>query len=273
MNCCGRPLSRRAFLSAAAAAAAEVALVAGGAHRAFAQPRVPVNTIPPLSPRQQMTALMPPLPKFIRSGPASKARVAITVDDMFTAANADDVANLLDVAKAKGVNLSFFPTGGALQTHLDAGKGDVWKRVVEEGHEIGNHTYSHANLTKLSDAQVRDELSRTRDVLTKILGTTQYKMRMMRPPGGAGGYADGGDTRIQKINAEFGYSMCMWTIDSNNTAGNQSLADKMVASAQNGSIGLFHFATFAEQYFAPMLDRLRADRKLEPTNITGLFGS
>jgi peptidoglycan/xylan/chitin deacetylase (PgdA/CDA1 family) len=273
MNCCGRPLSRRAFLSVAAAAAAEVALVASGAHRAAAQPRVPVNTIPPLSPRTQMTSLMPPLPKFIRSGPATQPRVAITVDDLFTAANADDLAALLDVAKAKSVKLSFFPTGAALQTHLDAGKGDVWKRVVDEGHEIGNHTYTHSNLTRLSDAQVRDELARTRDALAKVLGDRQYKMRMMRPPGGAGGYTDGGDSRIQKINGEFGYSMAMWTIDSNGTAGNQSLADKMVNTAQNGSIGLFHFATFAEPNFAPMLDRLRNDRKLEPTNITGLFGS
>jgi hypothetical protein len=98
-------------------------------------------------------------------------------------------------------------------------------------------------------------------------------MRMMRPPGGAGGYVDGGDTRIQKINAESGYSMAMWSIDSNYTAGNASLANKVVSTAQNGSIALFHFATFAEENFAPMLDRLRSERKLEPTNITGLFGS
>lgn len=277
MNCCGRPLSRRAFLSVAAAAAAEIALVASGAQpavaRGGAQPRVPVGTIPPLSPREQLTPLLPPLPRFIRSGPKTEPRVAITVDDMFTAANADDVARLLDVAKAKSVKLTFFPTGGALQTHLDSGKADVWKRVVDEGHEIGNHTYSHTNLMKLTDAQVRDELARTRDVLAKVLGATSYKMRMMRPPGGAGGYTDGGDSRIQKINAEFGYSMAMWTIDSNGTAGNESLADKVVSIAQNGSVGLFHFATFAEPNFAPMLDRLRNERKLEPTNITGLFGS
>lgn len=277
MNCCGRPLSRRAFLSAAAAAAAEAVLLTSGASRAFAsgktQPRVPVDTVPPLSPRGEMTSLVPPLPKFIRSGPNTQPRVAITVDDLFTPANADDMAALLDVAKARGIKLSFFPTGGALQTHLDSGKADVWKRVVAEGHEIGNHTWSHANLTRLTDAQVRDELGRTRDVLAKVLGDVPYKMRMMRPPGGAGGYADGGDPRIQRINAEFGYSMAMWTIDSNNTAGNQSLADKVVSTSQNGSIALFHFATFAEKYFEPMLDRLRNERKLQPTNITGLFGS
>ena len=269
----GRPLSRRAFLATAAATATEAALLVTGARRAFAQPRVPVNTVPPLAPRDEMTSLMPPLPKFIRSGPNTQPRVALTVDDLFTAANADDLNNLLDVAKAKNVKLSFFPTGGGLQVHLGAGKSAAWQRVVLEGHEIGNHTYTHANLTKLTDAQIRDELGRTRDVLAKVLGNVPYKMRMMRPPGGAGGYVDGGDPRIQKINAEFGYAMAMWTIDSNNTAGNKSLADKVVSTAQNGSIALFHFTTFSEVNFAPMIDRLRNERKLEPTNITGLFGS
>jgi peptidoglycan/xylan/chitin deacetylase (PgdA/CDA1 family) len=261
----------------AVAATTEAALLVSGAGRAVARTRrpvgPPVTTVAPLAPRDKLTSLQPPLPKFIRSGPDTQPRVGITVDDLFTSANADDVAALLDVGKAKGVKFTFFPTGAALQTHLDAGKSDVWKRVVEEGHEIGNHTYTHTNLTTQSDAQVRSELSRTRDALSACLGSVPYTMRMMRPPGGAGGYVDGGDTRIQKINAEFGYSMAMWTIDSNYTAGNASLANKVVSTAQNGSIALFHFATFAEENFAPMLDRLRSERKLEPTNITGLFGS
>ena len=247
-------------------------LLATGTGRALAQSRPPVTPIPPLAPRRAHRAPAAAA-EVLPLGAQRRARVAITVDDLFTAANTDDLANLLDVAKQKGIKLSFFPTGGALQTHLNAGKADVWKRVVLEGHEIGNHTYSHLNLTGASDAVVRDELGRTRDTLAKVLGDVPYKMRMMRPPGGAGGYVTGGDARIQRINAEFGYSMAMWTVDSNNTAGNQSLADKMVSTAQNGTIGLFHFQTFAEQYFAPMLDRLRNERKLEPTNITGLFGS
>jgi peptidoglycan/xylan/chitin deacetylase (PgdA/CDA1 family) len=261
----------------ATALAAETALLASGASRAVARTRrpsgPPVTTAAPLVARDALVALQPPLPKFFRSGPTTQPRVAITVDDLFTAANADDLAALLDVGKAKGVKFTFFPTGGALQVHLDAGKADIWKRVVEEGHEIGNHTYTHSNLTTLNDTQVRSELARTRDTLAKCLGSVPYTVRMMRPPGGAGGYVAGGDPRIQKINAEFGYSMAMWTIDSNGTAGNASLANKVVSAAQNGSIGLFHFVTFAEGNFAPMLDRLRSERKLEPTNITGLFGS
>jgi peptidoglycan/xylan/chitin deacetylase (PgdA/CDA1 family) len=266
--------TRRRFLAGSAVVAAEAALVALGAGRALARsPRPPVTTVPQIPARELLTPLLQPLPKFVRSGPDTHPRVGISVDDIFGNDAADSLATLLDVAKAKDVKLSLFPTGGALQGHLDAGKTAVWQRVVQEGHEIGNHTYTHANLTKLTDAQVRDELARTRDVLTKVLGPVPYKMRMMRPPGGAGGYTDGGDARIQKINAEFGYSMVMWTIDSNGTSGNASLADRVVTTAQNGSIALFHFTTFSVGNFAPMFDRLRSQRNLQPTNVTGLFAA
>jgi peptidoglycan/xylan/chitin deacetylase (PgdA/CDA1 family) len=268
-----RDLSRRAFLGAGFAAAAGATVALSGAGAAAARLRPPVTTIAPFVAREQMTTLLPPLPRYIRSGPTTQPRVAITVDDIFGAGAADNLNTLLDVARAKGVRLSIFPTGGALQGHLDAGKQAVWKRVVQEGHEIGNHTYTHANLTTLTDAQVRDELARTRDVLAKVLAPLVYKVRLMRPPGGAGGYADGGDARIQRINAEFGYSLAMWTIDSNGTAGNASLADKVVNTAQNGSIALFHFTTFGVDNYASMFDRLRTQRKLEPTNVSGLFGS
>jgi peptidoglycan/xylan/chitin deacetylase (PgdA/CDA1 family) len=266
-------LTRRRFLTGSAVVAAEAALLAVGSGRALARPRPPVTTVPAMPGRAAMTELLPPLPAYIRSGPNSRARVAITVDDIFGNDAADSLNTLLDVAKAKKVKLSIFPTGGALQGHLDSGKQAVWQRVVQEGHDIGNHTYTHANLTRLTDAQVRDELGKTRDVLTRVLGPVPYKMRMMRPPGGAGGYAEGGDPRIQRINAEFGYSMVMWTIDSNGTGGNASLADRVVNTSQNGSVALFHFTTFSVGNYESMFERLRAQRKLEPTNVTGLFGS
>ena len=269
-------VSRRQFLAGAVGFTAQVALVAAGS-RAFATtapPRVPVTTVPPFIDHKAMSPLRVPsasgtLPPFIRSGPSTLPLVGLTVDDMFGASGADNVAVLLDIAKQKSVKFTFFPTGGALADHLAAGRQGVWRRVIDEGHEIGNHSYTHANFTKLSDQQIRDELNRTQDELNKVLGFA-YPMRMMRPPGGAGGFTNGGDPRIMKVIGTLGYSMVMWGIDSNGTAGNASYTTKILANARNGSIVLAHFTTYAVGNYPALIDGLRA-RKLEPTNVSGLF--
>jgi peptidoglycan/xylan/chitin deacetylase (PgdA/CDA1 family) len=269
-------VSRRQFLAGVAGFTAQVALVVVGS-RAFGASgasRVPVTTVPPFTGRKAMTPLRVPagsgsLPSFIRSGPTNRPLVGLTVDDMFGASGADSVAALLDIGKQKSVIFTFFPTGGALADHLVAGREGVWRRVIDEGHEIGNHSYTHANFTKLSDQQIRDELNRTQDELNKVLGFA-YPMRLMRPPGGAGGFSDGGDPRIMKVIAPLGYSMVMWSIDSNGTAGNASYTAKILANVRKGTIVLAHFTTYAVGNYPALIDGLRA-RKLEPTNVSGLF--
>jgi hypothetical protein len=62
----------------------------------------------------------------------------------------------------------------------------------------------------------------------------------------------------------------MWSIDSNGTAGNVSYTTKILANARNGSIVLAHFTTYAVANYPSLIDGLRA-RKLEPTNVSGLF--
>jgi len=237
---------------------------------------VPVTTVPPVPPRHALTPLRVPrasgpLPAFIRSGPTTRPYVGLSVDDMFGGSGADNVAALLDIAKQKNVKVTFFPTGGALAGHLATGRQGVWRRVIDEGHEIGNHSYTHANLTKLNDQQIRDELNRTQVELNRVLGFA-YSMRMMRPPGGAGGFVNGGDPRIMNVITPLGYSMVMWNIDSNGTAGNASYTTKILANAHNGSIVLAHFTTYAVGNYPALIDGLRA-RKLEPTNVSGLFSS
>ena len=271
-----KPVSRRQFLVGTAALAAQTALLAAGA-RAFAAsgtPRMPVTTVPAFAPRKAMTPLRVPsasgpLPPFIGSGPTNRSFVGLSVDDMFGASGADNLAALLDIAKQKNVKFTFFPTGGALAEHLAAGRQGVWRRVIDEGHEIGNHTYTHANLTKLTDQQIHDELNRAQDELNQVLGFA-YPMRMMRPPGGAGGFTDGGDPRIMSVITPLGYSMVMWSIDSNGTAGNASYTTKILSDANPGSIVLAHFTTYTVGNYPALIDGLRA-RKLEPTNVSGLF--
>jgi peptidoglycan/xylan/chitin deacetylase (PgdA/CDA1 family) len=226
----------------------------------------------PIASRHALTKLEPPVPRFIRSGPLDRPRVALSVDDIFGAAGADNASALMDIGEQKNVRFTFFPTGGAIADHIAAGRQAVWQRAVIDGHEIGNHTYTHANLTKLTDQQIRDELNRTNDVLEACLGLSYpYTMRLMRPPGGAGGFVAGGDPRIMNVVTSLGYSMAMWTIDSNGTAGNASFAAKILATVGNGGIVLCHFSTFAVSNFPSLIDRLRGDRHLEPTNISGLF--
>jgi peptidoglycan/xylan/chitin deacetylase (PgdA/CDA1 family) len=278
----GRALvSRRGFL-AGAALAAEVALLTacdGSASSGVAAPPSPTSravapptTMPPISAKQAIQELAPPVPSYVRSGPVNRPRVGLTVDDLFGVGATDSLATLLDTAKAKKVLFTFFPTGGALEGHLNAGRTDVWKRVVNEGHEIGNHGYTHSSFLKLSSQDLRNELVGTQQMLDRVLAPDlHYTMRLVRPPGGAGGQVSGGDPRVMSVITELGCSMVMWTIDSNGTGGDASFLAKIIDNATNGSIVLTHFTTFAAPNFAPLIDRLRNEKHLAPTNITGLF--
>jgi peptidoglycan/xylan/chitin deacetylase (PgdA/CDA1 family) len=183
---------------------------------------------------------------------------------------ADVLHGALDLARDRNVKLTLFPTGGAIEAHTAAGKGDVWKRVVAEGHEIGNHTYTHRVLTNLPDQEIRDELNWTQKLLNDAMGGVEYKLRLMRPPGGAGGLTPTGDPRLMGILRELGLSMVMWSIDSAYTTGNASYLAKIMGSVRNGSIVLLHFQTFGLASLASLLSRLPAERGLTPVTVTEL---
>ncbi len=269
-------MSRRRFLrrvglasSAAVAAQLGVLSLTGPAGARTVPP--PTPTVPPIAARRALQRLLTPLPPWIHNGPTTKPRVAITIDDMWGAFGADNANAAMDIAQAKGVKLSFFPTGGAIEDHINLGRQAVWQRAVTEGHDIGNHTYTHSNLTKLDDDKIRFEMQHTKDLLAQCLGTVPYTMRTMRPPGGAGGFVTGGDPRIMKVVSSFGYSMAMWTVDANGVKGNAAFINKVMTNATNGMIVLIHFTEFTPDGFPTLIDRLRDEKKLEPTSITGLF--
>jgi len=273
----GAGVSRRQFLARAgvagsAAVAAQLGLLGLAAPATAGGPiPPPTPTVPPIAARRALKRLLTPLPPWIHNGPTNKPRVAITIDDMWGTFGADNANAAMDVAKAKGVKLSFFPTGGALEDHIRLGRQATWQRAVAEGHDIGNHTYTHSNLTKLTDDQIRFEMQHTKDLLAQCLGPVPYTMRLMRPPGGAGGFVTGGDPRIMNVITSFGYSMTMWTVDANGVKGNPAFINKVMNNASNGMIVLIHFTEFTPDGFPTLIDRLRNDKKLEPTSVTGLF--
>jgi peptidoglycan-N-acetylglucosamine deacetylase len=91
----------------------------------------------------------------------AERRVALTFDDGPVAARADTVLALL---AARGVRATFFVTGRELAEAPDAGR-----RMVAAGHELGNHTYTHRRMVRVSDAVVRAELEPT-DSLIRAAG-------------------------------------------------------------------------------------------------------
>jgi peptidoglycan/xylan/chitin deacetylase (PgdA/CDA1 family) len=108
---------------------------------------------------------------------------------------------LLDLLKEHRIKGVFFVLG---QRVAVAGGKDIVRRAWEEGHRIGNHTYTHPDLRKLSEAQVRDELLRTERLIAPYLGDH----KLFRPPYGAH------NPTVDKVVRELGYHMVLWSVDS-----------------------------------------------------------
>jgi peptidoglycan/xylan/chitin deacetylase (PgdA/CDA1 family) len=108
------------------------------------------------------------------TAPRKPGQLALTFDD---GPNPAWTPRLLDVLAEHNVRATFFMVG-----KFATGERELARRVSDAGHLVGNHTWSHPDLSRASDAQVLDELTRTNDILSEITGK---RMRYFRPPFGA----------------------------------------------------------------------------------------
>jgi len=136
---------------------------------------------------------------------------------------------LLDMLRQRNITATFYVIGNSVSNYPE-----IARRIVAEGHEIGNHTYDHPNLTKLSNAQVRSELNRTRDAIIRATGR---KPRTMRPPYGAL------LTRQREmIHGEYGYPTILWDVDPLDwkRPGVAVVKSRILSGTSSGSIVLAH---------------------------------
>ncbi len=156
------------------------------------------------------------------SMPAEIRRVAITFDDgphpVYT-------QQLLDGLKERGVKATFFVTGEHAELHPD-----IVKRMVEEGHLVGNHTYSHIQLTKTNRETYKKELIRTNELLKEITG---QEVQYVRPPYGSW------DKSFEK---ELNMFPVLWNVDpldwcSENVS---HITEKIVRKVKENDIILMH---------------------------------
>jgi peptidoglycan/xylan/chitin deacetylase (PgdA/CDA1 family) len=196
-------------------------LVAAVSHSASAQP--------PAAPRSS--------PKTKSSG-APEAPItfsAVHVDGPYIALTFDDgpsaklTPKLLDLLAAHHIKATFFVIGENVAEHPE-----IVARAAHEGHEIGNHSWSHPNLGKMSDDAVRGQLRRTEDAIKSATGA---RPTLLRPPYGS-------ITARQKrwIHGEFGYEIVLWDVDPLDwkRPGPAVVRNRIVKQTRTGSIVLAH---------------------------------
>jgi len=152
--------------------------------------------------------------------------IALTFDD---GPHKTLTPKLLDILKSRNVRATFYVLGSLVQAHPD-----IARRIVAEGHEIANHTWTHPYLSRLSREAVRRELQRTEDIILEVTGV---KPTNYRPPYGA-------ITAAQKqwIYEEFGYPTIMWDVDPLDwrRPGASVVAQRILDGTRKGSIVLAH---------------------------------
>jgi peptidoglycan-N-acetylglucosamine deacetylase len=179
-------------VSATAAIAIAFSLVLLASSLVYASRVAPAKTAQLASPETAG-----PFGEVIR-GPRGKSEIALTFD---AEAEAECFEDLIAALGSAHVNSTFFITGRFTQEHADCAA-----EITEHGHEIGDHTWSHLNLTEQSDDVVRDEILRAERAMARVSG--QSPRPRWRASYGAR------DKRVLKIGTNLGYRSIYWTLDS-----------------------------------------------------------
>ncbi|MBE5785520.1 MAG: hypothetical protein E7330_06925 [Clostridiales bacterium] len=162
---------------------------------------------------------------------AADAAAAEAVDTACIALTFDDgpypkvTEHILDVLEKHSVSATFFVLGSRV-----AGREALLLRMEEMGCEIGNHTFSHADLTKLSREQIEKEIADTNAEFERVLG---HGAAVVRPPYG---YYN------ESVRNVIAYPLILWTVDTNDWRPRNAdeLASAVVKEAQAGSVILMH---------------------------------
>lgn len=152
----------------------------------------------------------------------SRPMVALTFDDGPFAPVGNQI---MDCLAQYGGKATFFVVGSRVSSY-----GAELQRMVAEGHEIGNHTYEHKNLTKLSGTQIQSQINQCNDAVQAACGV---RPSLVRPPGGAKN-----GTVLANVQAP----VIMWSIDTRDwkTRNAGKTVNAVMSQVRDGDIVLMH---------------------------------
>lgn len=157
--------------------------------------------------------------------PADRPVIALTFDDGPNPVFTPQVHREL---QQYGVSATFFCIGQQVQMYPD-----LVQQASQEGSAIGNHTWNHPHLTRLSPAAIRWQLSATSAAIRQAIGIPPD---LFRPPYGAT------NATVRSIASQLGLRQILWTLDTHDwqRPGVRAIVNTVLAKAKNGSIVLMH---------------------------------
>lgn len=147
--------------------------------------------------------------------------VALTFDDGPSRYTKD----IIDTLKSNNVNATFFVLGNKIEIYKD-----IIRESIKNGNEIGNHSYNHKWLSKLSTNELLDQINKTQDILKE---TVNYTPTCFRPTYGSVN---------NKIRKSINLSITLWTIDTKDWKINSvdRIVERAIKDIEDGDIILMH---------------------------------
>lgn len=174
-------------------------------------------------------------------GESDRQRIWLTFDEGYENGK---TADILDTLKEKNVRAVFFVTYDYCKRNPE-----LVKRMIAEGHTVGNHTWSHPSLPECSPDELYSELSLLHEYVRDNFG---YEMYVMRPPKGE--FSE----RVLACAKELGYTTVLWSFaypdwDVNNQPDPEQAFAKITGKSHNGAVYLLHAVSGTN---ASILDRV-----------------
>lgn len=140
----------------------------------------------------------------------------------------EDTEQLLKLFKKYNIKVTVFVVGDWVDKFPQS-----VKAFYNDGHEIVNHSNSHAHMNALSSGQIKEEITKCEEKIKAVTGTV---IKLFRPP-----YGEYNDNVI-KTARELGYATIQWDVDSLDwkELSPQAMTERVITRVKNGSICLFH---------------------------------
>ena len=152
----------------------------------------------------------------------NKPMIALTFDDGPNKKTTIPILNTLKEYNGVG---TFFVLGNRVSNNVD-----ILERILEEGSEIGNHSYNHKELTKLSYPELSDQIINTQNAVINVTGIAP---KLMRPTYGS--YND-------NLKSSVGMPLILWSVDTLDwqSRNSKKVSDHVLGNVRDGDIILMH---------------------------------